>query len=138
VDSSTCFVLDFQKLGSQAILSCSITISSPPQYALLLRFRNGNIVVPAPIYRPNSFTIQYFSRPGSGEVIREETHDRFAKELVGGGWHYQADEVARCIRDGKIQSELWGWDKTLLQMEIFDEVRKQGGYVLPPGVEKVV
>ena len=58
-------------------------------------------------------------------------------EYVGKGWHFQADEVARCVRDGKLESELWGHDKSLLEMDIFDEVRKQGGYVFPPGVEKV-
>jgi hypothetical protein len=52
--------------------------------------------------------------------VKEETR-RF--EYVGVGWHFEADEVARCVRDGKAQSELWGHDKSLLEMEIFDEVR---------------
>jgi len=51
--------------------------------------------------------------------------------------HFQADEVARCIRDGKLESEVWSHKKYLLEMNIFDEVRRQCGYVLPPGVEKV-
>lgn len=42
---------------------------------------------------------------------------------VGGGWHFEADEVARCIRDGKLESELWGHEKSLLIMDVFDEVR---------------
>lgn len=43
-------------------------------------------------------------------------------EYVGKGWHFQADEVARCVRDGKTESEIWGHDKSLLEMDIFDEV----------------
>lgn len=78
-------------------------------------------------------------------------------EYVGGGWHFQADEVARCVRDGKKESALWGHNKSLLEMEIFDEVRiyealsssqpvsslsvqvrRQGGYKFPDGIEKVL
>lgn len=48
--------------------------------------------------------------------------ERRSYEYTGGGWHFQADEVARCLRNGKRESGLWGHDKSLLQMEIFDEV----------------
>ncbi|KAG8945616.1 hypothetical protein FRC04_000663 [Tulasnella sp. 424] len=136
VDSSTVFVLDFEHLDAQAILSCGITISSP-ENALIMRFSKGNIIVPRPIYRPDSFKVQKLAKEGSNDVAEEKEYE-FKSKLVGGGWHFQADEVARCVRDGKLESDLWGLDKTSLEMKIFDEVRKQGGYVLPPGVEKVV
>lgn len=45
VDSSTVFVLDFEHLDAQAILSCGVTISSPDN-ALIMRFSKGNIIVP--------------------------------------------------------------------------------------------
>jgi len=135
VDSSTAFVLDFQHLDAQAILSCSITISQPAQ-GVVMRFRKGTIITSGPIYRPTGFTVQVFNKPGGEKVVEERIRD-FTETFAGGGWHFQADEVARCIRDGKLESELWGLDKTLLQMEIFDQVRKQGNYVLPEGVEKV-
>jgi len=136
VDSSTTFVLDFQQLGAQAVLSCSITLPPPPS-PLVMRFRGGNILVAGPIFCPSGFTIQRFSKPGSGDVV-EENRKVFASSFPGGGWHFQADEVARCIRDKQIESKTWGLGKTLLQMEIFDLVRKQGGYALPQGVEKVL
>ncbi|KAH9066677.1 NAD(P)-binding protein [Lactarius vividus] len=126
VDRSTCFTLNFPELAAQAQLS---SISAT------LRFRNGNILIPEPLYRPKSFTVQYFDRPSSGKVQHEET-THF--EVLGGGWHFQADEVARCVRDGKLESSVWGHDKTLLEMGIFDEVnahvRRQGGYRLPEEV----
>ncbi|KAG9126278.1 hypothetical protein FRC07_004130 [Ceratobasidium sp. 392] len=134
VDSSTTFVLNFDKIEAQAILSCSITISTPDP-ALVIRCRKGNIVAAAPIYRPKSFVIQYFDKPGSNVVVREEKKE-FTFE--GGGWHFQADEVARCIRDGKLQSDIWSLETSLVQMEVFDEVRKQCGYEFPPGVEQVI
>ncbi|KAG8770487.1 hypothetical protein FRC12_004232 [Ceratobasidium sp. 428] len=134
VDSSTTFVLNFDKIEAQAILSCSITISTPDP-ALVIRCRKGNIVAAAPIYRPKSFVVQYFDEPGSSVIVKEEKKE-FAFE--GGGWHFQADEVARCIRNGKLQSDIWSLETSLLQMSVFDEIRRQCGYEFPPGVEQVV
>jgi len=118
VDRSTCFTLNFPTLTAQAQLSCNINIP-PRSTGATLRFRNGNIIISEPLYRPKWYTVQYFDKPGSGKVKREET---VHFENFGGGWHFQADEVARCVRDGKLESSVWGHDKTLLEMEIFDEV----------------
>lgn len=126
VDAHTAFTLTFDKLAAQAVLTCGVTVSTPNP-ALVIRLRQGNILVDAPIYRPQTVRVQYLEKPGSGEVAREEVTNwpNGAKEgdnVQGGGWHWQADEVARCVRDGKIESKIWGWDKTLLQMEAFDAV----------------
>ncbi|KAI0072698.1 NAD(P)-binding protein [Panus rudis PR-1116 ss-1] len=134
VDSSTSFTLNFtETLRAQAILSCSITLP-PPSPGVTIRYRNGNILIQPPIYCPKTFIVQYFDKPGSGFVVKEEKR---SFKYIGGGWHYEADEVARCIRDGKVESDTWGHDKSLLLMDVFDEVRKQGDYKLPEGVEKV-
>ena len=119
VDRSTSFTLNFtETLEAQATLSCNITLPNVDP-AAAIRYRNGTILIHPPLYKPTSFTVQYFDKPGSGKVVREvkKTFD-----IVGGGWHYQADEVARCIRDGKIESEVWSHDKSLLLMDVFDEV----------------
>ncbi|CAL1714739.1 unnamed protein product [Somion occarium] len=134
VDSSTSFTLNFtEHLRAQAILSCSITLP-PPNPGVIIRYRNGNILINPPIYCPKSFIVQYFDKPGSGVVVREEKR---VFSYVGGGWHFEADEVARCVREGKLESEIWGHDKSLLLMDVFDEVRRQGDYKFPEGVEKV-
>ncbi|OCH93653.1 NAD(P)-binding protein [Obba rivulosa] len=134
VDSSTSWIVTFSEhLRAQAILSCSMTIPTAA-FGATIRYRNGNIIIGTPIFKPRTFTVQYFDKPGSGVIAREDTR---AFHYVGGGWHYEADEVARCVRDGKLESELWGYEKTIMVMEIFDEVRRQGGYKLPTGVEKV-
>jgi hypothetical protein len=128
VDRSTCFTLNFPELAAQAQLSCNINVPSQSTTATL-RFRNGRILIPEPLYCPKSFTVQYFERPGSAKVQREET-THF--EVIGGGWHFQADEVARCVRDGKLESSVWGHDKTLLEMQIFDEVNARVHYDITP------
>ncbi|KDQ61767.1 hypothetical protein JAAARDRAFT_190493 [Jaapia argillacea MUCL 33604] len=137
VDSNTTFTLSFtptssSSLSAQANLTCAINVRGINP-SVVIRYRHGNIHVAAPSPCPKSFKVEYFDN--NGKLVREE---KKVYEYVGGGWHFQADEVARCIREGKIQSEAWGWDKSLLEMEIFDEVRRQGGYVFPKGVEQVV
>lgn len=118
VDAATAFVLTFNKtLQAQAILSCSIT-SHTPRPGGYIRFRNGNVIIQAPIYKPGAFTVEYFDK--SGNVVNSETKEF---SYTGGGWHFQADEVARCIRDGKLESSEWGHEKSLLVMKVFDEVR---------------
>lgn len=120
VDRSTAIVLNFtEHLQAQAILSCNITLPSASP-GVTIRYRNGNILVQPPIFRPPSFTVQYFDKPGSGNVVREETR-KFSHGT--GGWYYEADEVARCVSAGKIESEIWSHDKSLLLMDVFDEVR---------------
>ncbi|KAF9018350.1 NAD(P)-binding protein, partial [Hymenopellis radicata] len=133
VDSNTSFTLNFDQgdLRAQAVLSCSINAMRITP-GVSIRFEKGVIRIQSPIYCPKEFTVQYLNQ--SGASVREEKR---VFEYVGGGWHFQADEVARCVRDGKLESSLWGHNKSLLEMHIFDEVRKQGGYVFPPGIEKV-
>ncbi|KAK7056294.1 hypothetical protein VNI00_002847 [Paramarasmius palmivorus] len=133
VDRNTTFTLNFTEsnLSAQAVLSCSINTNTL-QPGVTIRYEKGLVHIAAPIYCPKSFTVSYFENK---KLVKEEK--RFF-EYVGGGWHFEADEVARCVRDGKKESGIWTHQKSLLQMEIFDEVRRQGGYVLPPGVEKVL
>jgi len=58
-------------------------------------------------------------------------------KYTGMGYHFQADEVARCVRKGALQSDKWSWELSRQAMSILDEVRKQGNYEFPDGVEWV-
>ncbi|KAG8857124.1 hypothetical protein FRB91_011743 [Serendipita sp. 411] len=140
VDAHSTFTLTFDGLYSQAVLTCGLTVSTPNP-ALVIRLKKGNIIVDAPIYRPDRVTVQWLAEPGSNVVAREEVKNftnGSGDNIPGGGWHWQADEVARCIREGKLESATWSWDKTLFEMEVFDKVRQQCGLLFPDGVEKVV
>jgi len=121
VDSSSVFSLTFSQnqLAAQAVLSCSITLDAP-EPGVTIRFERGTILVKPPIYCPKEFVVQYHSKDGKTKVVSEE---RKTVEYIGGGWHFQADEVARCVRDGKLESDLWGHEKSLLEMNVLDEVR---------------
>ncbi|KAF7312549.1 hypothetical protein MIND_00268900 [Mycena indigotica] len=136
VDANTSFTLNFDKIGAQAVLSCSINASTLTNPGVTIRCEKGTIRVAAPIFVPKSYKVEYF---GTGKeknkVVREEEK---VFDYIGHGMQFEADEVARCIREGKKESALWGHAKSLLAMTVFDAVRKQGGYELPPGVEQLV
>ena len=126
VDATTTFVLTFNKaLQAQAVLSCSVALPDL-RPAGRVRFRKGNILIHAPLYKPTGFTVEYFDEPGNGNVVNSETKE-FSH--IGSGLHFQADEVARCIRDGKLESSEWGHDKSLLEMNVFDEVSTYSTYL---------
>ena len=78
-----------------------------------------------PPYRPEQFSIIPHS---ADSEIKRETFTY--KPAAGGGWHYQADHVGRCIRDGKIESERMPWEESRIVQGWFDQVRKDGSSVL--------
>lgn len=53
------------------------------------------------------------------------------------GLAYEADEVARCIRDGKQQSKIMPWGESLITMEIMDTVRRDNGLKFPDDIESI-
>ncbi|OBZ71987.1 hypothetical protein A0H81_08093 [Grifola frondosa] len=68
-----------------------------------IHYKDSHIIIGTPIYHPTSFTLQYYDELGSGVVVREE---KLTISYAGSGWFYEADEVARCVRDGKFESDL--------------------------------
>jgi len=48
---------------------------------------------------------------------------------------WEADEVGRCLRDGKKESEGLGWEESVVIMETMDEVRRQGELKYPELIE---
>ena len=117
VDACTSWTVNFtEHLQAQAILSCSMTTEAAP-FGATIRYKKGIITIKPPIFRSPSFTVQYFDE--QGDVVREETK---TFKYVGGGWYYEADEVARCVRDGKLESDLWGHEKSIIMMDTFDKV----------------
>lgn len=56
-------------------------------------------------------------------------------EIPGHGMFYEADEVARALRDGRKEGSALGWEESVIMMEVMDEVRRQGGVRYPEEVE---
>lgn len=72
-------------------------------------------------------------------MIPGETSDlKYAEkniDIEGRGMYWEADECARCIRDGKLESEDLSLQESLVMMEVMDEVRKQNNLRYPEKIE---
>lgn len=53
------------------------------------------------------------------------------------GLFWEADAVARSLRDGEKENKRMPHDETLLEMQLMDQWREQSGYKFPDGLEKL-
>ncbi|EJD01504.1 NAD-binding protein [Fomitiporia mediterranea MF3/22] len=137
VDLHTNWTLDFPRIGktgARAVLSTSINVNSPLDVVTRIQGTKGEILLPWATARPDRFTIR---RSKVGRGPQEYTEEIKVIPIQGMGLNWEADAVARDIRDGKIENARMPHADTLLELAIFDEVRRQGGYVFPEGMEKV-
>jgi len=70
--------------------------------------------------------------PGDVKLVYHDGSEKlFEFEVTGNGYEYEAEEVARCIRAGKTQSDMWSWNNSLQLISIMDSIRKECGIVYP-------
>jgi dihydrodiol dehydrogenase / D-xylose 1-dehydrogenase (NADP) len=97
----------------------------------------GTLSLNGPSPYPHSYTIQLNDAPENANTRSSapETFDYPIAPHLGRGMGWQADAVARCLRDGKLEEGKMRWEETVLQQRIFDEVRRSGGLDWGQGVE---
>lgn len=138
VDESTAIVLTFAKAGTQAVATTSMRIAGNPDGchsagpAIRIQGDKGEIQVFGPAYRPTKFKIVMRAN-GEKPNVLEETE----MEIPGQGMFWEADECARCLARGDIESEGMPWRESLAVMRVMDEVRRQNGLVYPGAIESV-
>ncbi|MDD4967865.1 MAG: Gfo/Idh/MocA family oxidoreductase [Paludibacter sp.] len=70
--------------------------------------------------------------PGSVKLILNDgTQEQFDFNFKSNGYEFEAEEVVRCLQEGKTQSEMWSLNDSLQLVEIMDSVRKECGVVYP-------
>jgi predicted dehydrogenase len=111
VDGQTSILLGHPS-GAQAVLSCTSGAVSPTRAAIV--GTEARIEADRPFYGPAGFTLI----PRDGEPRRYEPS-------VPGGLRHEADEVARCLREGLLESPLMPLDETVSIMETMDAVLAQ-------------
>ncbi|KAE8401865.1 hypothetical protein BDV37DRAFT_295777 [Aspergillus pseudonomiae] len=94
--------------------------------AVRIQGLEGEIQILGPVHRPESVKI---IRKGECRTVH------FEIPAGGHGMYWEADEAGRCIRDGKIQSEVIPWDESVAIMEVVDEIRSQANYSYPEQIE---
>jgi predicted dehydrogenase len=116
VDGQTTAILAYPD-GVQGIATCTLWARTPRR--AWIAGTQGIIDVDPDFYAPTSFTLL---REGA-EPERFERSDELAGE--GKGLRYEAAEVARCVREGLLESPGMPLDETVEIMRTFDEIRRQ-------------
>ncbi|KAJ1311742.1 hypothetical protein OPQ81_010212 [Rhizoctonia solani] len=129
-DEQTNASLLFRKSRATAIVSCSLNMRTPPGRGVLIQGEKGQLIIPWSPHRPESYTLDIYktkTSPGSTET------KEFS--IPGKGLFFQADAVARALRDGKTEADEYKLEDSLALMQILDEIRKQGGLKYRPELE---
>jgi predicted dehydrogenase len=112
VDGQTSMVFEYAT-GAQAVLTCTLSAKSPTRAAIV--GTEARIEIDGDFYAPTSFSV--ISRSG------EQT--RFDAPHEGRGLRHEADEVARCLREGLLESPLMQLDESVSIMATMDAVLAQ-------------
>jgi predicted dehydrogenase len=113
VDDNTGIIFGYDG-GAVATLHCGIVGDSPT--AATIVGETGRIELPSPFYRPDRFTL-----------YRGEQAELVHVPFRGNGMGYEAEEVMRCMAEGRLESPLVPWSATLDVMRSLDAVRAQIG-----------
>ena len=96
--------------GAQAVLTC--TSAARTATRACVAGTEARVEIDGDFYAPTSLTL----------ITRGGETERFEFATEGRGLHYQADEVARCIREGLTESPVMPLDETVAIMETMDMV----------------
>jgi predicted dehydrogenase len=109
VDGQTSMIFSYAA-GAQALLSCTSAARSPTRAAIV--GTAARIEIDGDFYAPTSFTL----------TTREGESTRFEQPHEGRGLRHQADEVARCLAAGLLESPFMALDESVTIMETIDAV----------------
>lgn len=118
VDEQAGMVLKYDH-GRLAVLSCAVRTTT--QHEAWVFGTEGRIHLHAPWWRGSRITL-YRGKDAPQDID---------EPIAGNGYNYQAEEVARCLAAGKLESDLMPLAETLATMRTMDELRKQFGVKYP-------
>lgn len=123
---------------STAVAMTNLRVSTDPDEkgssrpTIRIQGTKGEIQVEGPAFRPERYRV--IPKKGEGEI--KDVECPFPGN--GKGMYWEADEVARCLRDGKLESDTLPLEESIVIMEVMDEVRRQGGLTYPENIESTV
>jgi predicted dehydrogenase len=114
VDENTGMTFGYAS-GALAALTCSL-VGDTPRTAAVTGTR-GRIELPRDFYRPTGFTL-----------VRGGAEPEYVPTPFDGlGYHFEAAEVQRCLREGLLESPVAPLAETLAVMSTLDAVRERIG-----------
>ena len=149
VDEQSAVLLGYDQ-GQIAVLYAATRTQTPIE-AVIMGTR-GSLKIHSPMYKPTRLTLSLHrgaaTTPpkvpdflkklgralGLGTLWRRHlAQKRTTLEIPmqGNGYNYEAAEVMRCLRAGKLESDTMPLDETLALMRTMDEIRAQWGLTYP-------
>ncbi|MDR1017905.1 MAG: Gfo/Idh/MocA family oxidoreductase [Lachnospiraceae bacterium] len=121
VDSNDAVIFGYEE-GHGAIASLSFgSLAASPVTAAICGTK-GKIEIKNQFYRPSDFIVYYNDGSTFNYVSNKHEYDE-ADGLYG--MHFEAAEVQRCLKEGKLESDIMPWKDTLSVMKIMDDIRRQ-------------
>jgi predicted dehydrogenase len=112
VDGQTSAIFDYPS-GAQAVLTANMMVTSP--CAATINGSLGRIEIDRTFYNPTNIRV----------ILNDGTITEYPSKYVGHGLREQAQEFARVVRAGLIESPYLTHAETLQIMKSMDEVRRQ-------------
>ncbi len=116
IDLQSSYILRYDN-GVMAALSSSLRTDLPNE--AIISGTRGSIRVHAPFWHPDTATVQ---TKGTQTIT---------SPFQGYGYHFEADEVMRCLREGKLESPAMPASETLSRLHIMDAIRGSLGICYP-------
>jgi hypothetical protein len=112
VDAQTSILLGYES-GAHAVLNCTLRAVGSTRASIV--GTDGRIEIDGRFYQPTSFTL----------IPREGEPRRMFDPPAEGGLRHEADEAARRIGAGELESPEMPLDETVAIMRTMDEVSRQ-------------
>lgn len=133
-DDNTTVVVAFPKHKTMGIATTSLRAASDIDGegtagpVIRIQGTEGEIQVMGPAYRPQQYKVVRKSTPGKLEVVDCPIPK---DQGTGHGMFWEADECARCLRDGRLESATMPLDESVLVMQVMEDALAQGGVEYP-------
>ncbi|KAJ4859167.1 oxidoreductase family, NAD-binding rossmann fold domain-containing protein [Trichoderma breve] len=131
-DENTAIICSFPGHNSIGIASTTMRADTDPENvvpAVRIQGSKGEIQVFAPAYRPTKYRV--VKKNGEAQTFDAPQPADPARNGWGHGMFWEADECARCLRDGKLESATLPWKESIVIMETMEEALRQGGITYP-------
>ncbi|KAI5927999.1 NAD(P)-binding protein [Camillea tinctor] len=135
-DEMTNIILQFPEHKSMGVAMTTLRVATDVDGqntagpAIKIQGSLGEIQVMGPAYRPLQYKIVKKDSAGKIEVV-DCPIPKDPERDFGHGMFWEADECARCLRDGKKESATLPWSESIVIMEVMEEALKQGDIKYP-------
>lgn len=118
VDEQNAIIFGYAS-GALAVLQSAVRTATPQ--VAIVNGTKGRITIQSPWWVATHMTVE----------VNGEEPEEIHLPLTGNGYNYEAAEVARCLREGRLESDVISWDESLKIMQTLDAIRAQWGLTYP-------